>query len=100
MRAPAEIARLFTKATVRIREFNKASRISTAASTRPPKVLISRITAAAPASLASVKDALHERREPKVNDSLDGRDVNHRRLLREGKRVDAEDCQQSEANDP
>jgi len=53
IRAPAEIARLLTKPTVRSGLFNKASRICTAASTRPPKVSISRITAAAPACVAS-----------------------------------------------
>jgi hypothetical protein len=46
-----------------------------------------------------VKDALNERREPEVDDPLDRRDVNHGRLLRKGKCVDAEDCEQSDAND-
>ena len=53
IRAPAEIARLLTKATVLTRARSKSSRMSTAASTRPPKVLMSRITAAAPAPVAS-----------------------------------------------
>jgi hypothetical protein len=53
MRAPAEMARLLTKATVRTRAWSKASRMSTAASTRPPKVLISRMTAATLALTAS-----------------------------------------------
>ena len=51
--APAEMARLFTNATVRTLAFNSVSRICTAASTRPPKVSMSRITAAAPACVAS-----------------------------------------------
>ena len=52
MRAPAEMARLLTKATVVTGLRSKASRMITAASTRPPKVLMSRITAAAPSRAA------------------------------------------------
>ena len=47
--APAEMARGLTNAMVRRRAWSSASRIATAASTRPPKVLMSRATAAAPA---------------------------------------------------
>src|SRR5262249_40291073 len=46
-----------------------------------------------------VKDALNERRESEVDDSLDRRDVNYGRLLREGKSVDAEKREQSDSND-
>jgi len=53
MRAPAEIARLLTKAMVGTDVVSSASRICTAASTRPPKVLISSTTAAALAVAAS-----------------------------------------------
>jgi hypothetical protein len=53
IRAPAEMARLFTNSTVRMRLPSRVSRIRTAASTRPPNVLTSRITAAAPAAAAS-----------------------------------------------
>src|SRR5688572_6003818 len=51
--APAEMARRFTYATVGTLALSSASRICTAASTRPPKVLISSTTAAAPAADAS-----------------------------------------------
>jgi hypothetical protein len=53
MSAPAEIARWLMKATVRTGELTRVSRIATAASTRPPNVLISSTTAAAPAASAS-----------------------------------------------
>ena len=46
IRAPAEIARGWMKATVRIGASMSASRMSTAASTRPPKVSMSRSTTA------------------------------------------------------
>ena len=51
--APAEIARLFIKATVGTFESNIASLICVAASTRPPKVLTSNIIAFALFSSAS-----------------------------------------------
>jgi hypothetical protein len=51
--APAEIARPFTKAMVSSGVPRSASRITTAASTRPPKVSISSTSAAAPACSAS-----------------------------------------------
>jgi len=47
--APTEMVRLSTKATVRSLLSSSESRIWTAASTRPPKVLMSSTTAAAPA---------------------------------------------------
>ena len=51
--APAEIARRFINATVSIGESNIASFICVAASTRPPKVSISNITATAPSAAAA-----------------------------------------------
>jgi hypothetical protein len=49
--APAEIARWLTKAIVRTGEFSSESRIATAASTRPPSVLMFSSTARRPRTL-------------------------------------------------
>ena len=50
--APAEMARLLTNAIVRKSVFKSASRISTAASSLPPKVSISTMTTSAAAAVA------------------------------------------------
>jgi hypothetical protein len=55
MSTPAEMARLLTNAMVRMGVRSSASRIKTAASTRPPNVLISKTTADACCVAASFK---------------------------------------------